>query len=153
VVWTLLALRPGGFPWISVCGRESTGWYVLDLDATIVPCTSRKEGAAGTFKPPRGVVLTRTYRGDQGTSAFRGGHDGAVPRGRFPASRGPYGLYPMTRLVATPWACRSTFSRPTSVSQATQSAARYCDPPDQRRMSMLISALLNWGLPSSSMES
>jgi hypothetical protein len=50
VVWTLLALRPGGFPWISVCGRELTGWYVLDLDATIVTCTSRKEGAAGTFK-------------------------------------------------------------------------------------------------------
>ncbi|MEU6657381.1 IS1380 family transposase [Streptomyces sp. NPDC046900] len=50
VVWTLLALRPGGFPWISVCGRELAGWYVLDLDATIVTCTSRKEGAAGTFK-------------------------------------------------------------------------------------------------------
>ncbi|MFF3879421.1 IS1380 family transposase [Streptomyces sp. NPDC001978] len=50
VVWTLLALRPGGFPWISVCCRELTGWYVLDLDATIVTCTSRKEGAAGTFK-------------------------------------------------------------------------------------------------------
>lgn len=25
-------------------------WYVLDLDATIVPCTSAKEGMAGTFK-------------------------------------------------------------------------------------------------------
>ena len=50
VVWMLLALRPGGFPWISVCGRELTGWYVLDLDATIVACTSGKEGAAGTFK-------------------------------------------------------------------------------------------------------
>lgn len=50
VVWTLLALRPGGFPWISVCGRELRGWYVLDLDATIVTCTSKKEGAAGTFK-------------------------------------------------------------------------------------------------------
>jgi hypothetical protein len=50
VVWTLLVLRPGGFPWISVCGRELTGWHVLDLDATIVACTSAKEGAAGTFK-------------------------------------------------------------------------------------------------------
>ncbi|MFG2563770.1 IS1380 family transposase [Streptomyces sp. NPDC048496] len=50
VVWTLLALRPGGFPWIRVCGRELASWYVLDLDATIVTCTSRKEGAAGTFK-------------------------------------------------------------------------------------------------------
>jgi hypothetical protein len=33
-----------------VCGREPADWYVLDLDATIVPCTSRKEDAAGTFK-------------------------------------------------------------------------------------------------------
>ena len=50
VVWTWLALRPGGFPWISVAGRTLTGWYVLDLDATITPCTSKKEGAAGTYK-------------------------------------------------------------------------------------------------------
>ncbi|MFD8393477.1 transposase [Streptomyces sp. NPDC059680] len=50
VVWTWLALRPGGFPWIQVAGRELAGWYVLDLDATIVACTSAKEGAAGTFK-------------------------------------------------------------------------------------------------------
>ncbi|WP_338675280.1 transposase [Streptomyces sp. SCSIO 30461] len=50
MVWTVLALRPGGFPWIAVCGRELTGWYVLDLDATIVTCSSKKEGAAGTFK-------------------------------------------------------------------------------------------------------
>lgn len=50
MVWTLLALRPGGFPWITVCGRVLRGWYVLDLDATIVTCTSSKEGAAGTFK-------------------------------------------------------------------------------------------------------
>jgi hypothetical protein len=50
VVWTLLALRPGGFPWISVCGRELANWYVLDLDATVVTCTSRKDDAAGTFK-------------------------------------------------------------------------------------------------------
>ncbi|MFI6360672.1 IS1380 family transposase [Streptomyces sp. NPDC050743] len=49
-VWTWLALRPAGFPWISVCGRRLTGWYVLDLDATVVTCTSGKEGAAGTFK-------------------------------------------------------------------------------------------------------
>ncbi|MEU1596987.1 transposase [Streptomyces sp. NPDC005708] len=50
LVWTWLALRAAGFPWISVCGRQLTGWYVLDLDATVVACTSRKEGAAGTFK-------------------------------------------------------------------------------------------------------
>jgi len=50
VVLTWPALRPGGFPWISACGRELSGWYVLDLDATVVTCASRKEGAAGTFK-------------------------------------------------------------------------------------------------------
>ena len=66
VVWTLLALRPGGFPWISVCGRELAGWYVLDLDATIVTCTSRKEGAAGTFKGsfshmPLGAWVANTH--------------------------------------------------------------------------------------------
>jgi len=66
VVWTLLALRPGGFPWISVCGRELTGWYVLDLDATIVTCASRKEGAAGTFKGsfghmPLGAWVANTH--------------------------------------------------------------------------------------------
>lgn len=65
VVWTLLALRPKGFPWISVCGRELTGWYVLDLDATIVTCTSQKEGAASTFKGsfghmPLGAWLANT---------------------------------------------------------------------------------------------
>ena len=49
-VWTLLALRPGGFPWIQVAGRTLTNWYVLDLDATLVTCTSSKDGAAGTFK-------------------------------------------------------------------------------------------------------
>ena len=49
-VWTWPALRPGGFPWTQVADRVPAGWYVLDLDATIVPCTSRKEGAAGTCK-------------------------------------------------------------------------------------------------------
>ncbi|MGW2206872.1 hypothetical protein [Streptomyces sp. NPDC001774] len=56
VVWAWLALRPGGFPWISVCGRQLAGWYVLDLDATVVTCTSRKEGAAGTFKGTWGTI-------------------------------------------------------------------------------------------------
>lgn len=66
VVWTLLALRPGGFPWISVCGKVLTGWYVLDLDATIVSCTSAKEGAAGTYKGsfghmPLGAWVANTH--------------------------------------------------------------------------------------------
>jgi hypothetical protein len=65
LVWTRPRLRPGGFPWINVAARELTGWYVLDLDATIVTCTSKKEGAAGTYKGslghmPLGAWLANT---------------------------------------------------------------------------------------------
>ncbi|KIE22896.1 transposase [Streptomyces sp. MUSC 125] len=49
-VWTLLRLRPGGFPWIEVAGRRLKGWIVVDLDATVITSATRKEGAAGTFK-------------------------------------------------------------------------------------------------------
>ncbi|MCW2900894.1 MAG: family transposase [Streptosporangiaceae bacterium] len=42
VVWTWLVLR---------------GWYGIDLDATIVACSSRKEKAAGTFKGSYGHHL------------------------------------------------------------------------------------------------
>ncbi|WP_436949830.1 hypothetical protein [Streptomyces sp. SudanB52_2052] len=56
VVWTLLALRPGGFPCISVCGRELANWYVLDPDATIVTCTSRKERRGGHLQGQFGHI-------------------------------------------------------------------------------------------------
>ncbi|GAA3594900.1 hypothetical protein GCM10022295_90230 [Streptomyces osmaniensis] len=49
-VWGLLALRPGGFPWLTVAGKVLTGWIVIDIDATIITASSRKEGAAATFK-------------------------------------------------------------------------------------------------------
>jgi hypothetical protein len=49
-VWTLLSLRPGGFPWLNVAGKRLTGWVVLDLDATLITAHSDKEGAAATFK-------------------------------------------------------------------------------------------------------
>lgn len=49
-VWALLAAAEQGFPWVSVAGRTLTGWCVIDLDATIITCATRKEGAAGTFK-------------------------------------------------------------------------------------------------------
>lgn len=49
-VWTLLALRPGGFPWLTVAGKHLRGWLVIDMDATIVVAESKKEGAAPTFK-------------------------------------------------------------------------------------------------------
>jgi len=49
-VWGLLALRPGGFPWLSVAGKLLTGWVVIDLDATLITAHSVKAGAAATFK-------------------------------------------------------------------------------------------------------
>jgi hypothetical protein len=49
-VWTLLHLRPGGFPWLKVAGKRLTGWIVIDLDATVITAASKKQGAAPTFK-------------------------------------------------------------------------------------------------------
>jgi Transposase DDE domain group 1 len=49
-VWDLLAAREGGFPWLVILGRELVGWSVIDMDATVVTCSSRKEQAAGTYK-------------------------------------------------------------------------------------------------------
>jgi hypothetical protein len=49
-VWSLLHLRPGGFPWLTIVGKRLTGWIVIDLDATIILAASRKQGAKATFK-------------------------------------------------------------------------------------------------------
>ncbi|MEU6536605.1 hypothetical protein [Streptomyces sp. NPDC047000] len=49
-VWTLLHLRPGGFPYPTVAGRYLKGWLVIDMDATIITAASKKQGATGTFK-------------------------------------------------------------------------------------------------------
>ncbi|MBT2458751.1 IS1380 family transposase [Streptomyces sp. ISL-86] len=49
-VWSLLHLRPGGFPWLSVAGKRLHGWIVIDLDATIITAASKKERATATFK-------------------------------------------------------------------------------------------------------
>ncbi|MFI8093949.1 transposase [Streptomyces sp. NPDC086080] len=49
-VWTLLHLRPGGFPYLTVAGRHLKGWIVLGMDATVITAASRKQGATGTFK-------------------------------------------------------------------------------------------------------
>jgi hypothetical protein len=49
-VWDLLADRAGGFPWLEILGRTLTGWVVIDLDATIITASSKKQGAAGTYK-------------------------------------------------------------------------------------------------------
>jgi len=49
-VWDLLALRPGGFPWLTVACKILTGWIVIDMDATLIGAYSDKEGAAPTYK-------------------------------------------------------------------------------------------------------
>lgn len=49
-VWDLLAERDAGFPWLVILGRPLVGWSVIDLDATVITCSSRKERAAGTYK-------------------------------------------------------------------------------------------------------
>jgi hypothetical protein len=49
-VWKLLADRDQGFPWLTILGRVLSGWVVLDLDATVITCSSKKEQATGTYK-------------------------------------------------------------------------------------------------------
>jgi hypothetical protein len=49
-VHQLLGLRPEGFPWIRVNGRELTGITVVDLDASVIQTHSDKEGAEANFK-------------------------------------------------------------------------------------------------------
>ncbi|MFD0507482.1 IS1380 family transposase [Streptomyces chiangmaiensis] len=49
-VWSLLCLRPGGFPWLTVAGKHLHRWIVIDMDATIITAASKKEGASATWK-------------------------------------------------------------------------------------------------------
>ncbi|MCZ7416997.1 MULTISPECIES: IS1380 family transposase [unclassified Streptomyces] len=53
-VWTLLSLRPGGFPWLTIAGKRLHRWVVIDLDATIITAASKKEGARATWKKTYG---------------------------------------------------------------------------------------------------
>lgn len=50
IVWTWLALRPEGFPWLTVAGKRLQSWVIVDIDATIITSASKKEGASATFK-------------------------------------------------------------------------------------------------------
>jgi Transposase DDE domain group 1 len=49
-VWSLIAARPAGFPWLAIAGKVLAGWLVIDLDGTLITACSDKEGAAPTFK-------------------------------------------------------------------------------------------------------
>jgi hypothetical protein len=35
-MWSLIAARPAGFPWLAVAGKILTGWLVIDIDATLI---------------------------------------------------------------------------------------------------------------------
>ncbi len=64
-VWSLIAARPAGFPWLAVAGKLLDGWLVIDMDATLITAHSEKEGAAPTFKKgygfhPLGAWLANT---------------------------------------------------------------------------------------------
>jgi hypothetical protein len=64
-VWSLIAARPAGFPWLAVAGKLLAGWLVIDLDGTLITARSDKEGAAPTFKKgygfhPLGAWLANT---------------------------------------------------------------------------------------------
>ncbi|WP_406191008.1 transposase [Streptomyces sp. NBC_01017] len=53
-VWSQLALRPGGFPWLTVAGKVLHRWVVIDMDATIITAASKKLGASATWKKTYG---------------------------------------------------------------------------------------------------
>ena len=54
IVWAWLALRPDGFPWLTVAGKHLQRWVIVDIDATIITAASKKEGASSTFKKTYG---------------------------------------------------------------------------------------------------
>lgn len=79
-VWSLLHLRPGGFPWLVVAGQRLTGWIVIDLDATIITSASKKAGAAVTFKKTFGFHPLAAWSANTGESLamlLRPGNAGA----------------------------------------------------------------------------
>ncbi|WP_329223330.1 transposase [Streptomyces sp. NBC_01485] len=49
-VRTLLTLRPGGFPRLTIAGKVLHRWIVIDMDATIITAASKKDGASATWK-------------------------------------------------------------------------------------------------------
>ncbi|MFE5828306.1 transposase [Streptomyces erythrochromogenes] len=53
-VWSLPALRPGGFSWLTVAGKHLHRWVVIDMDATIITAASKKQGASATWKKTYG---------------------------------------------------------------------------------------------------
>ena len=64
-VWSLIAARPAGFPWLAVAGKLLAGWLVIGLDGTLITARRPALGAAPTFKKgygfhPLGAWLANT---------------------------------------------------------------------------------------------
>jgi hypothetical protein len=46
-IWSLIAARPPGFPWLAVAGKPLAGWLVIDLDGTLI--TAHRQGSRGSY--------------------------------------------------------------------------------------------------------
>src|SRR6266702_540604 len=106
-VWSLIAARPAGFPWLAIAGKLLAGWLVIDLDGTLATARSDKEGAAPTFKKgygfhPLGAWLANTAEslamllrpGNAGSVRHEVAHPGRcsiVRNVETPAGSGPAG--------------------------------------------------------------
>ncbi|WP_199800720.1 transposase [Streptomyces marianii] len=77
-VWSLLRLRPGGFPWLTVAGKYLHHWIVIDMDATIITAASKKQGASATWKKTYGFHPLAA----QGSVKFHACVEGWRPAGR-----------------------------------------------------------------------
>ena len=80
-IWSLLAARPEGFPWVRVAGQVWDGWLVLDVDASLVETHSEKEGAAPTYKKHifglHPILVTCANTGEILTILLRPGNAGS----------------------------------------------------------------------------
>ena len=60
-VWSLIAARPAGFPWLAIAGKLLAGWLVIDLDATLITAHSTRKGPL-----PRSRKATASIRWGRG---------------------------------------------------------------------------------------
>ncbi|WP_322973874.1 hypothetical protein [Actinacidiphila oryziradicis] len=71
-----------------MAGKRLTGWIVIDMDATIIVSSSKKQGAAATFKKTHMAACSRADLGDGQPHRFvqafqepvRGGVGGGRPK-------------------------------------------------------------------------
>lgn len=62
-VWSLLRLRPGGFPWLTVAGRRLTGWIIIGTDPTTTRPRPRRTGPRREIRPaPDECLAPRSTR-------------------------------------------------------------------------------------------